>query len=96
MLHTICMGTKMLQTCLTVTTWMIDCHITLSVGFTRQESWSGLSCPPLGDLPDPEINSDLLHWQADSLPLVPPEQPYTCHKGSPHTICDSTNIICFE
>ena len=27
----------------------------LSVGFSRQEYWSGLSCPPPGDLPDPGI-----------------------------------------
>jgi len=25
------------------------------MGFTRQEYWSGLPCPPPGDLPDPEI-----------------------------------------
>ena len=25
----------------------------LSMGFSRQESWSGLPCPPPGDLPDP-------------------------------------------
>ena len=27
----------------------------LSMGFSRQEYWSGLSCPSLGDLPDPGI-----------------------------------------
>ena len=27
----------------------------LSMGFSRQEYWSGLPCPPAGDLPDPEI-----------------------------------------
>ena len=27
----------------------------LSVGFSRQEYWSGLPCPPPGDLPDPGI-----------------------------------------
>ena len=30
-------------------------------GMLRQESWSGLSCPPLGDLPDPGIEPGLLH-----------------------------------
>ena len=30
-------------------------QVSLSVGFSRQESWSGLPCPPLGDLPDPVI-----------------------------------------
>ena len=28
---------------------------TLSMGFSRQEYWSGLSCPPPGDLPNPGI-----------------------------------------
>ena len=27
----------------------------LSTGFSRQEYWSGLPCPPPGDLPDPGI-----------------------------------------
>ena len=29
----------------------------LSMGFSRQEYWSGLPCPPPGDLPDPGIQS---------------------------------------
>ena len=29
------------------------CHVPLSMGFFRQEYWSGLVCPPPGDLPDP-------------------------------------------
>ena len=32
----------------------VDCS-PLSVGFSRQEYWSGLPCPPPGDLPDPGI-----------------------------------------
>ena len=31
------------------------CQVPLSVGFSRQEYWSGLLCPPPGDLPDPGI-----------------------------------------
>ena len=27
----------------------------MSMGFSRQEYWSGLPCPPPGDLPDPGI-----------------------------------------
>ena len=33
----------------------IACQDPLSVGFSRQEYWSGLPCPPPGDLPDPGI-----------------------------------------
>ena len=43
---------KLLRLCLTLRDPM-DCSPTLSMGFSRQESWSGLPCPPLGDLPDP-------------------------------------------
>ena len=45
------------------------------MGFTRQEHWSELPCPPLGDLPDPgtePMSLSLLHRQMGSLPLVPP------------------------
>ena len=94
MLHTICMGPKMLQTCLTVCDHM-DCSPPYSsvCGIHKARI---LESP--GDLHDPEINPDLLHWQEDSLPLVPPGQPYTCHKGNPtlgNHICDSTNTVSF-
>ena len=32
----------------------------LSMGFFRQEYWSGLPCPPAGDLPDPETEPESL------------------------------------
>ena len=35
-----------------VTLWTVARHAPLSKGFSRQE-WSGLSCPPPGNLPDP-------------------------------------------
>ena len=40
---------------LCATLWTADCQASLSMGFFRQEYWSGLLCPPLEDLPDPEI-----------------------------------------
>ena len=55
-----------------VTPWTAVCQAPLSMGFSRQEHWSGLSVPSPGDLPDLEIEPCLLrlpHWQADSLPL---------------------------
>ena len=47
-------------------------------GFSRQEYWSGLLCPPPGDLPDPGIEPRSLMsptLQADSLPSEPPGKP---------------------
>ena len=35
------------------TPWMIACQTPLFMGFSRQEYWSGLPCPPPGDLPCP-------------------------------------------
>ena len=44
-----------------------------SMDFTRQEYWSGLPFPSLGDLPDPGIEPRSA-LQADALPSEPPEQ----------------------
>ena len=49
----------------------VPCQAVLSMGFSRQEYWSGLPFPPPGDLPDlriepmPPVSPAL---QADSLP----------------------------
>ena len=43
----------------------------LSMGFSRQEHWSGLPCPPQGDLPDPGMEPRSPALQADSLPSEP-------------------------
>ena len=51
----------------------------LSMAFSRQEYWSGLLCPPPGDLPDPGIKPDFLYWQAGSLLLAPPGKPQLAH-----------------
>ena len=37
-----------------VTPWTIACQASLSMGSSKQEYWSGLPCPPPGDLPDGE------------------------------------------
>ena len=40
---------------LCVTLWTVGHQAPLSMGFSMQEYWSGLPCPPPGDLPDPGI-----------------------------------------
>ena len=37
------------------TIWTVACQAPLSMGFSRQEYWSGLPYPPPGDLSDPGI-----------------------------------------
>ena len=38
-----------------VTLWTVACQAPLSLGFSRKEYWSGLPCPPPGELPDPGV-----------------------------------------
>ena len=40
---------------LCATPWIVACQAPLPMGFSRQEDWSRLPCPPPGDLPDPGI-----------------------------------------
>ena len=64
---------KSLQLCATL-------QAALSMGFPRQEYWSGFPCPSPGDLPDPGmepaiLTHGLLHWREGSLSLGPPGKP---------------------
>ena len=52
-----------------VTIWTVAHPASLSMGFSRQEYCSGLSCPPSGDLPDPRIKPASPALQVDSLLL---------------------------
>ena len=63
------------QPCLFVTPCTVDPQASLSMGFYRQEYWSGLPFPPSGDLPDTGIKPTSPALQVDSLPLS--------HRGSP-------------
>ena len=40
---------------LCATPWTVAHQPPLSMGFSKREYWSGVPCPPLGDLPDPGI-----------------------------------------
>ena len=51
-----------------VTPWTITYQAPLSMGFSRQEYWSGLPFPSPGDLPDPVIEPGSPTLQADALP----------------------------
>ena len=44
-----------------VTPWTVACKASLSMGFSRQESWSGLPFPAPGDLPDPRDQAGVSH-----------------------------------
>ena len=53
-------------------------QLPLSMRFFRHEYWSGLPCPPRGDLPDSEVEPESPvspALQADSFTTEPPEEP---------------------
>ena len=58
-----------------MTPWTVTLQAPLSMGFSRQEYWSGLPCPSAGDLPQPGIKPGSPPLQADSLPSEPPGKP---------------------
>ena len=57
------------------TPWTVACQAPLSMEFSKPEHWSGLPCPPPGDLPDPGIKPRSPTLRADSLPAEPPGKP---------------------
>ena len=72
---------------LSATIWTVAHQAPLSMGFPRQECWTGLPFPLLGDLSDPGIepvSCHLLHWQADSLSLS--------HRGSTKNLMFSGSV----
>ena len=68
-----------IKSCLTlVTPWTVARQTLLSMGFSRQEYWSGLPFPSPGDLPDPGIKPASLmspELAGEFLLLVPPGKP---------------------
>ena len=74
----VCVGmrvcAKLLQYWFFETPWTVACQASLSTGFSRQEYWSELPCPPPGHLLDPGMEPTSLTSLAlagDSLSLVP-------------------------
>ena len=58
-----------------MTLWTIAHQAPLSVGFPKQDNWSGLPFPSAGDLPNPGIKPGSAALQADALPSEPPGKP---------------------
>ena len=62
-LERVCVLSHFSRVRLFATLWTVAHHAPLSMGFSRQECWSGLPCLPLGDLPDPGSNPGLLRYR---------------------------------
>ena len=61
-----------------VTPWTVARQAPLSMGFSRQEYWSGLPCPPPGDLPNPGMEPTSLVSPALAggfFTTAPPQKP---------------------
>ena len=59
-----------------VTLWTVAYQAPPSMGFSRQECWSGLPFASPGDLPDPGIKPGSPALQADVLLSEPPGKPH--------------------
>ena len=74
------------------TPWTVAHQAPLSMGFSRQEYWSGLPFLSSGDLPDPGIDRSPA-LQADSLLPEPPGKPYIYNIVSVSAIQQSEAVI---
>ena len=66
-----------------VTPWTVAYQGPLSMGFSRQEYWSGLLFPSPGDIPNPGIEPGSPALWADTLPSEPPGKPHGPSKWFP-------------
>ena len=69
------------------TLWTVAHQAPLSMGFSRQEHWSGLPLPPAGDLPNPETE----HTSPESPALA--ERFFTTELPNPPPKCFLKNIL---
>ena len=77
----VCCGVSHLVVSDSATLWTVVCQAFLSMGFPRQEYWSGGPFPPPGDLPNPgtePVSSVSPALQADSLHTRPSGKPSSC------------------
>ena len=63
------------------TPWTVAYQAPLSMGFSKQECWSGLPFPSPGDLPDPGIEPRSPALQAGALPSELPGKPWNTQKN---------------
>ena len=74
------------------TLWTVARQAPLSMGFPRQERWSGLPFPSAGDLLDPRIEPRSPALQADSLSAEPQGEPYSWMTRQLPSLLDSSEF----
>ena len=75
-----------------MTPWTVACQAPLSMGFSRQEYWSGLPCPPPGDLPNLEIEPRPSILPLDFLPSESPGKSRDRLDFANNSICTSLRL----
>ena len=75
------------------TLWTIAYQASLSMGFSRQEYWSGLPLPSPGDLRNPGIEPGSPALEADALTSEPPGKPVFL--GGGHNSTENTGLSNF-
>ena len=69
-------GGVVVKSCPTLgTSWTVACQAPVSMGFSRQEYWSGLPSPPPGDLPGPEVEPTSLTSAGGFFTTESPQKP---------------------
>ena len=74
--------------------WTVAYQAPSSMGFSRQEYWSGLPFPSPGDLPNPGIEPRSPAFQADALTSEPPGRPLI--KKAEHQRIDAFELWCWR
>ena len=76
-----------------VTLWTVALQAPLSMGLFRQEYWSGLPCPPPGDLPIPGIEPKSLKSPALAGGFFTTGATWEAHKHSISTVVTKTKYM---
>ena len=79
-----------------VTPWTVAYEAPPSMGFSKQEYWSGLPFTSPGDLPDPRIKPGSPALQADALSSKPPGKPQPLFKQTSWQIMSSLIFFLFH
>ena len=73
--------------------WTVAYQASLSMGFSRQEYWSGLPFPSPGDLPSPGIEPMSPPLYADALPSEPPGKSQVLFYKGTNPIHEGTSFM---
>ena len=92
----ICSANVKLLSCVRLfeTPWTVAYQAPLSMGFSRQEYWSGLPFPSPGVLPDPGIETGSPALQADALLSESPGKPSKGGVGLPLWVSRERSVWC--